>query len=91
MSDFLLNINKQKCKSCMWGETPIQLREGRVEEITEMITSGTAMQICHTNNRTCRGGAEVLAKHLHEKGQLPEPSVSMLERFAQFFLGKRKS
>ena len=78
MKDYLLNINASKCKSCMFGDNPIQLSEKRLAEINGYLKDLSSSHICHTTNKTCRGGAEVQAKEMFERGIIPEPTVECM-------------
>ncbi len=78
MKDYLLNINNSKCKSCMFGKTPIQLSEKRLAEINGYLKDLSSSHICHTTNKTCRGGAEVQAQEMFDRGIIPEPTVETM-------------
>lgn len=87
-TNFLLpeNCNKAKCKSCMFGPTPINLSPERLKEIKDYLSSGTSSHICHTTNKTCRGGLEFTAKAFYDKGFIPEPTAESLLETANAFL-----
>jgi hypothetical protein len=80
------NCNKAKCKTCIFGKTPLNLREGRMNEIKEYLSDFSATHICHTTNLTCYGATEFQAELLHRKGILKEPTVEcLLEQAKEYF------
>lgn len=80
------NCNIRKCKSCMFGLTPIRLAQERMNEITDYLATGSASHICHVTNKTCYGALEFQAKIFHFKGILTEPTVKCLLETAAVFL-----
>ena len=90
MKDYLLNINSKKCKSCMFGETPIHLSEKRLTEINGYLKDLSSSHICHTTNKTCRGGAEVQAQEMFDRGIIPEPTVETMVNVFKAIMGMKK-
>lgn len=90
MKDYLLNINKVKCKSCMFGETPIQLSGKRLTEINGYLKDLSSSHVCHVTNKTCRGGAEVQAKEMFDRGIIPEPTVDCMVSIFKMIRGLKK-
>jgi hypothetical protein len=82
------NCNKAKCKSCMFGDTPIKLSSDRMDEITAYLVKGESSHICHTTNKTCYGALELQAKVFFAHGLLKEPTVECLLATAAEVLGK---
>lgn len=80
------NCNKAKCKTCMFGPTPINLTQSRLNEITTYLITGESSHICHTTNKTCYGGLEIQAKTFHRFGLILEPTVDCLLLTAQKYL-----
>jgi hypothetical protein len=62
----------------MFGKTPIQLSEKRLTEINGYLKDLSCSHICHTTNKTCRGGAEVQAQEMFDRGIIPEPTVETM-------------
>jgi hypothetical protein len=77
------NCNKAKCKSCMFGDTPINLSEDRLNEINGYLTGLQSSHVCHVTNKTCFGGLEVQARTVFEMGIIPDPSVDTFLETAQ--------
>lgn len=85
------NCNKSKCKTCIFGETPLRLSEQRMQEITSYLVNFEASHICHTTNRTCYGALELQARILFVKGHIDSPSVeSMLEEASKYIRKERR-
>lgn len=90
MKDYLLNINNSKCKSCMFGKTPIQLSEKRPAEINGYLKDFSYSHICHTTNKTCRGRAEVQAQEMFNRKIIPEPTVETMVNIFKAIKGIKK-
>lgn len=82
------NCNKAKCKTCMFGPTPIQLSPERLQEIKNYLASGESSHVCHTTNKTCYGGLEFQARIFHSLTIIAEPTVDCLLETAAKFLSK---
>ena len=80
------NCNKSKCKSCLFGPTPIQLTPERLEEIHGYLSRFESSYICHTTNKTCYGGMELQAKILYSLKLLPDPTVGAFLKAAKIAL-----
>lgn len=72
------NCNKAKCKTCIFGPTPILLSNERIVEIHGYLTAFKASHICHTTDLTCYGALEYQAKILHAVGIINYPTVEEL-------------
>jgi hypothetical protein len=70
------NCNKAKCKTCMFGPTPVQLSPERLNEIHTYLANFTSSHICHTTNKTCFGGLEFQAKIAHALKIIEKPTVN---------------
>lgn len=84
------SCNKGKCKSCIFGPSPISLLPERVNEIYSYLIKFEASHICHTTNKTCYGGLELQAKVLYANNIINEPTVSALLNAAKIFLNHKK-
>ena len=80
------NCNKAKCKTCIFGPTPIKLTQGRINEIVSYLVKGESSHICHTTNLTCYGALELQAKTFYTFGLIPVPTVDSLLATAQAYL-----
>lgn len=81
------NCNKAKCKTCIFGETPLTLSLERMEEIKQYLLRGQASHICHITDKTCYGALEYQAKAFYQFGFIPEPTVESLLQTAREALG----
>lgn len=72
------NCNKAKCKTCIFGPTPVHLSNERIAEIHAYLAAFKASHICHTTNLTCYGALEYQAKILHAIGVINNPTVDEL-------------
>jgi hypothetical protein len=79
------NCNKAKCKTCIFGNTPVHLSKERINEIHLYLAKFEASHICHTTNLTCYGALEFQAKILHAMGLINNNTVeSMLAEAAKY-------
>lgn len=78
--NYLENINKQKCKSCIFGPNPALIENRRYFEIMKYLTKLKKSHECHVTNKTCRGGAEVISVVMYSLGYIYEPTVEAVER-----------
>lgn len=79
------NCNKAKCKTCIFGTTPLYISAERFIDICEYLSRFEASHICHTTNLTCYGALEFQAKLLHAKGVIAEPTAeAMLAEAARY-------
>jgi len=69
------NCNKAKCKTCIFGNTPVQLSPERIQEIHTYLANFTASHIFHITNKTCYGALEYQARILYAMKLIPEPTV----------------
>lgn len=72
------NCNKQKCKTCIFGKSPIDISPERMNEIMGYLSKFEASHICHTTNLTCYGALEFQAKLMHVYGLIKKPTVKSL-------------
>ncbi len=78
------NSNKAKCKTCIFGSTPIYLTEKRKAEIHTYLATFKSSHVCHTTNLTCYGALEFQAKIMFAMGVIKENSVEeMLKEAAK--------
>lgn len=89
-TDFLSpeNCNKAKCKTCIFGDTPVKLSPEREAEIQLYLATGAASHVCHTTEKTCYGALEYQAKIFHGIGILKYPTVECLLQKAKEVLNK---
>ena len=80
------NCNKAKCKTCMFGPTPIQISPARMTEIHNYISKFESSHICHTTDKTCYGALELQAKILFALGAIKENSIEAMLKEAQKFI-----
>lgn len=80
------NCNKAKCKTCIFGPTPLEISPWRRHEIILYLVSFESSHICHTTEKTCYGAMELQAKTLHAKGIIPEPTPESMLEVAQIFI-----
>ena len=73
------DVNKNMCKTCMfrYDENSVILSHERLAEIKAMLITGTN-QICHTNNRICRGGRNYQLEMFKRMGFIEEASDESL-------------
>lgn len=69
------NTNKAKCKTCIFGENPVQLSQKRIQEINQYLVTLEYSHVCHTTNKTCYGGMEIQARVMFALGAIKEPTV----------------
>lgn len=84
------NCNKAKCKTCIFGKTPLKLPIERLNEIHQYLATGKSSHICHTSNLTCYGALEFQANILHRLGIITEPTAEALLEAANLVLSKVK-
>lgn len=86
--DFLKpeNCNKSMCKTCIFGDTPVQLSPQRVIEIHTYLIKFEAVHICHTTDRVCYGALELQAKVLFALGGISSPTIESLLNEAEKFI-----
>ena len=79
------NCNKAKCKTCIFGDTPVQLTQDRINEIHSYLAKFESSHICHTTNKTCYGALEFQAKIMFGMGIIESPTAeALLEKAKQF-------
>lgn len=84
-----METQKSPCKTCPWaGETPIQLSEERMIEITQNLTSST--HLCHSSKDTkiCRGGRDIQLRWLYLNGFISQPTDAALQEAFDKYLPK---
>lgn len=84
------NCNKAKCKTCIFGETPIDLSPERINEINSYLIKMESSHVCHMTNKTCYGGMELQAKVLCSIGVIEHPTVDCMLTTASKFLKPNK-
>jgi hypothetical protein len=84
------NCNKAKCKTCIFGKTPVKLTEARREEIMLYLSRFQASHICHTTNLTCYGALEFQSRILHAIGEINEPTPEAFLKEVAKVLGFNK-
>lgn len=82
------NCNKAKCKTCIFGPTPLELSPGRMDEIRNYLITMRKSHICHTTDKTCYGALELQARTLYILELIPENSVDSMLIQAQKVLLK---
>lgn len=82
------NCNKAKCKSCIFGPTPLQLTPERKDEIITYLVKLESSHICHTTDKTCYGAMELQAQTMHRMGIIKEPTVECFLETAKQFVNK---
>jgi hypothetical protein len=70
----------------MFGPTPIELSQDRLNEIHKYLASFESSHICHTTNKTCYGGLELQAKIAYALKIINEPTVSAFLNTAKKYL-----
>lgn len=77
-----MEVQPKPCKTCPWaGETPIQLSQERMIEITQNLM-GDGTHLCHSvkDTKICRGGREIQLRWLYLKGFISEPTDQALNK-----------
>lgn len=82
----LNNCNKSKCKTCIFGNTPIELSIERINEIHGYLSRFESSHVCHTTNKTCYGALEFQAKILHAMKIIDSPTVDNLLQTAKQYI-----
>jgi hypothetical protein len=80
------NCNKAMCKTCLFGNNPIDLSPVRKQEIINYLLKFESSHICHTTNKTCYGAMGIQARFLFILGILPDDSVETFLKEAKKFL-----
>lgn len=80
------NCNKAKCKTCIFGPTPVDLTIERKNEINDYLINFKYSHICHTTEKTCYGALELQAKILYGMGVIHEPTPEAMIKVAKQFL-----
>lgn len=80
------NCNKAKCKTCIFGDTPIELSPERIEEIRSYLINFEASHVCHTTDKTCYGALEFQSKVLYAAGIIEVPTVNAFLQKAKTIL-----
>lgn len=80
------NCNKAKCKTCIFGPTPVVISPERMNEITGYLASFESSHICHTTNKTCYGALEFQAKIMYAFSIIKEPTPEALLEGAKEYL-----
>ena len=80
------NCNKAKCKSCIFGPTPIELTQKRKNEIHGYLARFESSHICHTTNKTCYGALEYQAKIMYAMHMIEAPTAESLLLTANKYL-----
>jgi hypothetical protein len=84
------NCNKAKCKTCVFGKTPIKLTDARRHEIMLYLSKFKYSHECHTTKLTCYGALEFQARILHAMGTIKEPTPEAFLESAAKVLGFNK-
>lgn len=80
------NCNKSKCKTCIFGDTPVELTAERINEIHGYLVRLESSHVCHTTNKTCYGGLELQAKIMHAIGIIEQPTVELFLTTAKKYI-----
>lgn len=84
------NCNKAKCKTCVFGPTPVQLSPERLNEIHTYLANFESSHICHTTNKTCYGGLELQAKIAHALKITEQPTVDSFLNTAKIYINNNQ-
>lgn len=80
------NCNKTKCKTCIFGHTPVQLTQERMLEIRTYLAAFEAAHICHTTDKTCYGALEFQSRIAHAVSIIEKPTVECFLNAAEKYL-----
>lgn len=80
------NCNKAKCKTCIFGRTPVDISKERMLEIRTYLAGFEAAHLCHTTDKTCFGALEFQAKILHAINIIKQPTVAALLETAKLYI-----
>lgn len=80
------NCNKAKCKTCIFGPTPVELTPERKAEIIDYLITFKSSHICHTTEKTCYGALELQAKTMAAMHIISEPTVESMLTQANKYL-----
>ena len=76
----------EQCSSCIFLPEDLgglQLRPGRLEEITASALECYPHQCHNSETLACRGARDITLQYLHHQGVLPEPTDAALEQLYQ--------
>lgn len=69
------NTNKAKCKTCIFGDNPVEISEKRKDEIISYLAKFEYSHVCHQTDKTCYGAMQLQARFLYMTGVIDEPTV----------------
>ena len=71
------NVNKERCKTCIFHDDQEIITQERQAEIQTYLLTGKN-HVCHTTNKICKGGRDFQLQMFHRLGFIEKPTNDAL-------------